>query len=67
MSRTYNKHHKGWYGLKTEFKSNSNKKRRAQKKFLLEKMKKVSDEEKEDVEPEDYFKYAEGEDWWCYD
>lgn len=65
MSRTYNKHHKGWYGLKTEYKKRSNEKRRAQKKFLIEKIKKVSDVE--EVEYEDHFKAIEGEDWWNYD
>lgn len=67
MSRTYNKHHRGWYGRKTEYKKYSNEKRRAQKKFLIEKMMKVSDEEKEDVDYPDYFHAIEGDDWWCYD
>jgi len=66
MSRTYNKHHRGWYGLKTEFKKRASEMRRAQVKFLIEKMMKVDDEEKEDVDFPDLRRFVIGPDWWDY-
>jgi len=40
--------------------------RRAQVKFLIEKMMKVDDEEKEDVDFPDLRRFVIGPDWWDY-